>query len=71
MKGRDAEALQVLARLHSQGDESDPFVVAEHQEILEQVRIEQEETKDAWAQLFTNKSNLRRLLLGVALQFRY
>ncbi|KIP07315.1 hypothetical protein PHLGIDRAFT_127752 [Phlebiopsis gigantea 11061_1 CR5-6] len=69
MKGRDAQALQVLARLHSRGDENDPFVVAEHQEILEQVRIEKEETRDAWVQLFTNKSNLRRLFLGVALQF--
>lgn len=70
MKGRNNEALFVLARLHAHGDVNDPFVVAEHREILEQVRIEQEETRDAWVQLFTIKSNLRRLLLGVALQFR-
>lgn len=71
MRGRDHEALIVLARLHAHGDVDDPFVVAEHREILEQVKIEQEETRDAWVQLFTIKSNLRRLLLGVALQFRY
>ena len=70
MKGRHAESLQVLARLHAHGDKTDPFVLAEHQEILEQVRIEQEETRDAWVQLFTSKSNMRRLILGVALQFR-
>ncbi|PSR76768.1 hypothetical protein PHLCEN_2v8220 [Hermanssonia centrifuga] len=69
MKGRSEEALQVLGRLHAHGDTTDPFVVAEHREILEQIRIEAEETRDAWVQLFTIKSNLRRLLLGIALQF--
>ncbi len=40
MKGRSEEALQVLGRLHAHGDTTDPFVVAEHREILEQIRIE-------------------------------
>lgn len=70
MKGRDEEALAVLAHLHAHGNINDPFVVAEHREIIEQVAIEAEETRNAWTQLFTIRSNFRRLLLGVALQFR-
>ncbi|KAK7684535.1 hypothetical protein QCA50_012482 [Cerrena zonata] len=69
MRGRNEEALLVLARLHAHGDVNDTFVVAEHREILKQVALEQEETRDAWTLLFTTKSNFRRLLLGVALQF--
>lgn len=70
MKGRDEEALHVLARLHAHGNVHDPFVVSEHKEILAQVQIERLETRDAWAQLFTVKSNFRRLVLGVSIQFR-
>ncbi|KAI0631163.1 general substrate transporter [Trametes polyzona] len=69
MKGRNEEALHVLARLHAHGDIHDSFVVSEHKEILAQVRLEQQETRDAWAQLFLVKSNFRRLVLGVAIQF--
>lgn len=71
MKGRNEEALHVLARLHAHGDIHDSFVVSEHKEILAQVIIEQQETRDAWTQLFANKSNFRRLVLGVSIQFRY
>ena len=71
MKGRNVEALHVLARLHAHGDIYDSFVVSEHKEILAQVQLEQQETRDAWTQLFTVKSNFRRLVLGIAIQFRY
>ena len=70
MKDRNEEALLVLARLHAHGDIHDSFVVSEYKEILAQVQIERQETRDAWTQLFTVKSNFRRLLLGVAIQFR-
>ncbi|KAH9836374.1 general substrate transporter [Rhodofomes roseus] len=69
MKGRNDEALLVLGRLHAHGDITDPFVVSEHKEILEQVRVEREETRDVWRQLFGNPSNFRRLVLGIAIQF--
>lgn len=69
MKGRNEEALLVLARLHAHGDVNDPFVVAEHQEIVQGIEIERRETADAFVQLVTQKSNLRRLMLGIALQF--
>ncbi|TCD71898.1 hypothetical protein EIP91_000030 [Steccherinum ochraceum] len=68
MRGRDQEALQVLARLHARGDVRDSFVVAEHREIFNQVAIEKEQTRGAWVQLYTNKSIRRRLVLGIALQ---
>ena len=70
MNDRNEEALVVLARLHAHGDIHDSFVVSEYKEILAQVQIERQETRDAWTQLFTVKSNFRRLLLGVAIQFR-
>ncbi|TFK46300.1 general substrate transporter [Heliocybe sulcata] len=69
MKGRNTEVLQVLARLHAHGDPTDPFVIAEYREIIDQVSLEKQLTQNAWSQLFLNPSNLRRLLLGVALQF--
>lgn len=68
-QGRSDEALRSLARLHARGDITDALVVAEHQEILEQCEIERKETQDAWVQLLTRPSNLRRLFLGIALQF--
>lgn len=69
MTGRNDECLRVLARLHAHGNESDTFVQSEYAEIIEQVRLEAEEARDAWRQLFTSRSNFRRLVLGVALQF--
>jgi hypothetical protein len=69
MHGRDEEALVVLARLHAHGNVDDPFVRAEHREIVEQVAVERLETADAFVQLLTIPSNRRRLFLGVALQF--
>lgn len=69
MHGRNEEALHVLARLHAHGNVNDPFVVAEHQEIITQIEIERRETSDAFVQLITVPSNRRRLLLGIALQF--
>jgi hypothetical protein len=71
MHGRNEEALASLARLHAYGNIDDPFVRAEHAEIVAQTAREREETRDAFVQLFTIPSNLRRLLLGIALQFRY
>jgi hypothetical protein len=70
LRGKDEAALHALARLHAYGDVSDPFVVAEHHEIMEETRREQRErVNDPWRQLFLVPSNFRRLVLGVALQF--
>lgn len=69
MRGRDEEALVVLARLHAHGNIDDVFVRTQHREIIEQVAIERRETADAFVQLITIPSNLRRLFLGISLQF--
>lgn len=62
MKGRNAEALATLARLHAHGNQNDIFVQAEFEDIRYGVEKEQLETRDAWVQLFTNKANFRRVV---------
>lgn len=72
MKGRDDECLHVLARLHAHGNQNDTFVQAEFAEITHQVHEEALRAQThaaAWSQLFTVPNNLRRLVLGIALQF--
>jgi hypothetical protein len=61
--------LSVLARLHAHGNTADPFVIAEHREIIESIAIERQETRHAWHQTLLIPSNFRRVFLGVALQF--
>ncbi|KAI8637655.1 general substrate transporter [Parasitella parasitica] len=66
-KGRNAEALSVLARLHSGGDEAAPHVVAEYDEIISQVEHERAVSVDSYFELFKG-TLLRRLILGVLIQ---
>ncbi|KAI8387303.1 general substrate transporter [Blakeslea trispora] len=66
-KGRNEEALGVLARLHSNGDKTAPHVVAEYEEIVAQVEHERTVSVSSYLELF--KGNLlRRLILGVVIQ---
>lgn len=67
-KGRDEKALHTLARLHSNGDSSDAFVLAEFEEIKASVEYEKEVAAHSYLELFTDKSTFRRLLIGVTLQ---
>lgn len=41
-KGRNEEGLRTLAQLHSDGDIADPWVLAEQQQITDQVNFEHE-----------------------------
>ncbi|KAG1123001.1 hypothetical protein G6F42_010953 [Rhizopus arrhizus] len=66
-KGRNAEALSVLARLHSAGDEAAPHVVAEYDEIIAQVEHERAVSVDSYLELFKG-TLLRRLVLGILIQ---
>ncbi|KAI8977926.1 general substrate transporter [Pilobolus umbonatus] len=66
-KGRNDEALQVLARLHSNGDQTDPAVVAEYEDILAQAEIERAVSVDSYLELFKG-TVLKRLILGVLIQ---
>ncbi|KAF1802074.1 general substrate transporter [Mucor lusitanicus] len=66
-KGRNAEALAVLAKLHSAGDETAPHVVAEYEEIIAQVEHERAVSVDSYLELFKG-TMFRRLVLGVLIQ---
>ncbi|KAL7309700.1 hypothetical protein PS15m_010549 [Mucor circinelloides] len=66
-KGRNAEALSVLSKLHSAGDETAPHVVSEYQEIIAQVEHERAVSVDSYLELFKG-TLLRRLVLGILIQ---
>lgn len=68
IKGREEEALQVLAQLHARGDTSDPLVQGEFAEMREKVSSEAS-VDSGWGQLLRNRENLRKVMLGVILQF--
>jgi hypothetical protein len=68
MKGREAEALVTLARLHARGNQNDAFVQAEFGEM--KLKLADEVAHDGgWAEIFLDKTNLRKLMLGITLQF--
>lgn len=66
-KGRNAEALTVLAKLHANGDETNPSVVAEYEEIVAQVEHERTVSVSSYFELFKG-TLLRRLILGILIQ---
>lgn len=66
--GRPEKGLQTLARLHSRGDQTDAWVVAEFDQITEALRHEQEHEARSYAELFVHKSTFRRLFLAVSMQ---
>jgi hypothetical protein len=68
LKGREEEALQTLANLHARGDTSDPFVLGEFHEMRNKIR-EESQIDQGWGQIFSNRQNLRKVMLGVILQF--
>jgi hypothetical protein len=66
--GRVDEGLRNLAKLHAHGNESDPWVQAEFQQIQDQLAFEHEHEARSYIELFTDKSSFRRLFLACALQ---
>ncbi|KAG6853497.1 hypothetical protein C0991_003771 [Blastosporella zonata] len=68
-KGRWEEARQTLARLHSSGDESDGFVLAQIEDMKADINKARDIGESTWGELFTVPSNFRRLALGYVLQF--
>ncbi|WWC66114.1 uncharacterized protein I206_100014 [Kwoniella pini CBS 10737] len=68
IKGRDQDALRTLARLHARGNENDPFVQGEWLAMKE--KLGQEASVDqSWGLIFYDKTNLRKVLYGIILQF--
>lgn len=66
-KGREDEALVVLAALHGKGDKNHPGVIQEFQEIREQVEQDRRVSNVDYTELL-NARNRRRLLLGILIQ---
>lgn len=66
--GRHERGLQVLAQLHAHGNQNDPWVIAEYEQIREQLTFEHENEAKSFKELFVNKSSLRRLIIATALQ---
>ena len=62
------KGLQTLARLHAQGNVDDPWVMAEYEQIQEQITYEAENQAHSYRELFTGRSNFRRMILATACQ---
>lgn len=62
-KDKPEQALQVLARYHANGDESDPLVQFQYTEIKETIALEQTVARRGWSELWATKGNRHRLLL--------
>ncbi|KAM5343937.1 hypothetical protein ACJ41O_012474 [Fusarium nematophilum] len=69
-KGRHAEATDVLARLHANGDSQNAMVIAETQEILG--ALEHEKLGDGgWKDLVSPTPNLKRFAIAVLMNIFY
>lgn len=66
--GRPEKGIAVLAQLHAHGDQSDPWVLAEFDQIQESITYEHEHEAKSYQELVRSKSSRRRLLLSMALQ---
>ncbi|KAI8880290.1 general substrate transporter [Backusella circina FSU 941] len=66
-KGRNDEALTVLANLHAKGDKAAPAVVAEYEEIIHQIEAEKAVAITSYVELLRGTVR-RRLILGVIIQ---
>ncbi|KAL1987930.1 hypothetical protein VTN96DRAFT_1914 [Rasamsonia emersonii] len=67
-KDRQEEALQVLARVHAQGDVNDPYVLAEFQEITAKIAYEKLHPPPSYWKLLFGEER-RRMWIGIGVQF--
>lgn len=68
-KGREDQALQVLAKVHANGNANDEMVQCEFIEIRDTLRLEKEVEAQSWLELVRTKGNLHRLLILVTAGF--
>ncbi|KAB8338936.1 hypothetical protein FH972_021876 [Carpinus fangiana] len=66
-KGRTAEGIRNLAKLHSHGNEQDPYVLAEYTEITDAIEAEADHAL-SYKKIVSSRTNLRRLFIAMALQ---
>jgi len=60
-------SIQVLAKVHGNGDINNPKVLAQYQEIEEAIRFEREEAVNSYKALVEPRM-LKRVILGMSIQ---
>ena len=66
--GHVEDGLSTLARLHANGNENDPWVRAEFDQIQDMITFEHEHEAKSYVELFRGRSSFRRLFLAMAIQ---
>jgi hypothetical protein len=69
-KGRDAQAVRTLAYYHADGDEQDPLVQYEYEEIKAAIEFDRTVASNVgYRSLFTTPGNRKRMRIIIALAF--
>jgi MFS family permease len=68
-KGREEEALAILAKLHANGDENDELVQLEYREIRQTLAQEKEVAKRSYMELIATPGNRMRLFITITIGF--
>ncbi|KAF4622204.1 hypothetical protein D9613_009628 [Agrocybe pediades] len=69
-KGREQEALKILAYYHAHGNEKDPLVEYEFQEIMTTIQMDREAKESVgWTTLFKTPGNRKRMRIIIAIAF--
>ena len=66
--GKPEQGLSTLAKLHAYGNEQDPWVRAEFEQIQESIAFDEEHEAKSYKELFSSTPAFRRVLLCTALQ---
>jgi len=68
-KGRNEQALKILADVHASGNQDDEVVQLEYQEIRQTLSLEKEAESNPWALLWKTPGNRHRLIILISLGF--
>jgi hypothetical protein len=68
-KGRNEQALKILADVHACGNKDDEVVQLEYQEIRQTLSLEKEAESNPWALLWKTPGNRHRLIILISLGF--
>lgn len=68
-KDRNDDALQVIARVHADGNREDEYVRTEYAEIKDKIEWEQSVKKPSYFALLFSKKYARRTYIGIGVQF--
>lgn len=61
-------ALETLARLHADGDKQDPYVLKQYNEIIEQIKWEDQNAVHSYIEVFKSPSIRKRVCLAAGMQ---